>query len=85
MIKKRLVAATAMATLAPLTLAACGGGGSNDAGSESSASATVEQPDGAGLLHRRAGQVQHRRPAAEVRDLDRALPRWTTSRCRARH
>ena len=41
MIKKRLVAATAMATLAPLTLAACGGGGSNDAGSESSATETV--------------------------------------------
>ena len=42
MIKKRLVAATAMATLAPLTLAACGGGGSNDAGSESSATDTVK-------------------------------------------
>ena len=41
MIKKRLVAATAMATLAPLTLAACGGGGSNDAGSESSATENV--------------------------------------------
>ena len=40
MIKKRLVAATAMATLAPLTLAACGGGGSNDPGSESSATET---------------------------------------------
>jgi multiple sugar transport system substrate-binding protein len=42
MIKKRLMAAAAMATLAPLTLAACGGGGSNDAGSSSSASATVD-------------------------------------------
>ena len=42
MIKKRLAAAAAMATLAPLTLAACGGGESNDAGSESSSSATVE-------------------------------------------
>ena len=41
MIKKRLVAATAMATLAPLTLAACGGGGSNDPGSESSATENV--------------------------------------------
>ena len=41
MIKKRLVAATAMATLVPLTLAACGGGGSNDAGSESSATENV--------------------------------------------
>ena len=40
MIKKRLVAATAVATLAPLTLAACGGG-SNDAGSESSATENV--------------------------------------------
>jgi multiple sugar transport system substrate-binding protein len=43
MIKKRLVAAVAMATLAPLTLAACGGGGgSNDAGSNSSSSETVD-------------------------------------------
>ena len=42
MIKKRLVAATAMATLAPLTVAACGGGGgSNDAGSQGSATETV--------------------------------------------
>jgi multiple sugar transport system substrate-binding protein len=42
MIKKRLVAATAMATLAPLTLAACGGGGgSSDPGSEGSASEAV--------------------------------------------
>jgi multiple sugar transport system substrate-binding protein len=40
MIKKRVVAATAMATLVPLTLAACGGG-SNGAGSESSATQTV--------------------------------------------
>jgi multiple sugar transport system substrate-binding protein len=39
MIKKRLVAATAMATLAPLILAACGGGESNNAGSEGSAPA----------------------------------------------
>jgi multiple sugar transport system substrate-binding protein len=38
MIKKRLVAAVAIATLAPLTLAACGGGGSNGAGSNSSSS-----------------------------------------------
>ena len=43
MIKKRLVAAVAIATLAPLTLAACGGGGgSNGAGSNSSSSETVE-------------------------------------------
>ena len=43
MIKKRLVAAVAMATLAPLTLVACGGGGgSNDAGSNSSSSETVD-------------------------------------------
>jgi multiple sugar transport system substrate-binding protein len=43
MIKKRLVAAVAMATLAPLTLAACGGGGgSNGAGSNSSSSETVD-------------------------------------------
>ncbi len=41
MIKKRLAAAAAMATLAPLTLAACGGGGSNEAGSEGSATQTV--------------------------------------------
>ena len=41
MIKKRLVAATAVATLAPLTLAACGGGESNEAGSEGSATETV--------------------------------------------
>ena len=41
MIKKRLVAATAMATLAPLTLAACGGGGSNEPGSEGPATETV--------------------------------------------
>ncbi len=38
MIKKRLVVAVAIATLAPLTLAACGGGGSNGAGSNSSSS-----------------------------------------------
>jgi len=43
MIKKRLVAAVAIATLAPLTLAACGGGGgSNGAGSNSSSSETVD-------------------------------------------
>ena len=42
MIKNRLMAAIAMATLAPLTLAACGGGGSNEAGSEGSATQTVD-------------------------------------------
>ena len=43
MIKKRLVAAAAMATLAPLTLAACGGGGSNGGGEQrSSSSETVD-------------------------------------------
>jgi multiple sugar transport system substrate-binding protein len=41
MIKKRLMAAAAMATLAPLILAACGGGESNEAGSEGSAPETV--------------------------------------------
>jgi len=43
MIKKRLMAAAAMATLAPLTLAACGGGGGSSGGQAgSSASATVD-------------------------------------------
>ena len=43
MIKKRLVAAAAVATLVPLTLAACGGGGgSNGPGSSSSPSETVD-------------------------------------------
>ena len=42
MIKRRLVTAAAMATLVPLTLAACGGGGSNGAGSNSSSSETVD-------------------------------------------
>ena len=42
MIKRRLVTAAAMATLVPLTLAACAGGGSNGAGSDSSSSKTVD-------------------------------------------
>ena len=41
MIKKRLVAATAMVMLAPLTLAACGGGGSDGAGGEAPAPEAV--------------------------------------------
>ncbi|HEX5383413.1 MAG TPA: extracellular solute-binding protein [Propionibacteriaceae bacterium] len=43
MIKKRLVAVAAMATLGPLTLASCGGGSSSSGGQAgSSASATVD-------------------------------------------
>ena len=42
MIKKHVVAATAVATLASLTLAACGGGGSNDAGGDTGSSETVD-------------------------------------------
>jgi len=39
---KRLLAVAAMATLAPLTLAACGGGGSGSGGSSDSSSAPVD-------------------------------------------
>ncbi len=39
---KRLLAVAAMATLAPLTLAACGGGGSSSGGSGASSSAAVD-------------------------------------------
>jgi multiple sugar transport system substrate-binding protein len=43
MIKKRLIAVAAMATLGPMTLAACGGGSSSSGGQAgSSASATVD-------------------------------------------
>jgi multiple sugar transport system substrate-binding protein len=58
MIKKRLVAVAAMATLS-LTLAACGGGSSGSSGGQLEFRLRHRrQPDGAGLLHRRAGQVQ---------------------------
>jgi multiple sugar transport system substrate-binding protein len=42
MIKKRLAAMAALATLAPLTLAACGGGGASGGGGGGDAAATVD-------------------------------------------